>query len=209
MGKTSKVVVCGAKKCGKTSILEQAINGNIGPFHSTIEDIYVANVDTDRGTREQLRFIDTEGLEADASALASPPGGAGGGPREIARHWHSIADGFVVVYSVDDERSFQLADAVRRDIERNREKKDVTVLVLGNKSDLPPGCRQVNSVQALNWAARERIKLYEVSSLDRESLYEPLVYLSSRLNPPPSKSTFPQINLGRQKSVKPSGSSDA
>ena len=68
----------------------------------------MANVDTDRGTRERLRFIDTEGLEADASALASPPGGAGGGgPREIARHWHRIADGFVVGYSVDDERSFQ------------------------------------------------------------------------------------------------------
>ena len=69
----------------------------------------MANVDTDRGTRERLRFIDTEGLEADASALASPssPGGSVSGPREIARHWHSIADGFVVVYSVDDERSFQ------------------------------------------------------------------------------------------------------
>ena len=53
------------------------------------------------------------------------------------------------------------------------------------------------SWQALNWAARERIKLYEVSSLDRESLYEPLVYLSSKLNPPPSKSTFPQISIGR------------
>ena len=30
MGKTSKVVVCGAKKCGKTSILEQAIYGTVG-----------------------------------------------------------------------------------------------------------------------------------------------------------------------------------
>ena len=84
------------------------------PFHSTIEDIYVAWVDTDRGTRESIRFIDTEGLEADAAALAaavpsSPNSGGGpGGPREIARHWHSIADGFVVVYSVDDERSFQV-----------------------------------------------------------------------------------------------------
>ena len=56
----------------------------------------------------------------------------------------------------------------------------------------------VMSSQALNWAARERIKLYEVSSLDRESLYEPLVYLSSRLSPPPSKATFPQISIGRQ-----------
>ena len=30
MGKTSKVIVCGAKKSGKTSILEQAIYGNVG-----------------------------------------------------------------------------------------------------------------------------------------------------------------------------------
>lgn len=30
MGKTSKVVVCGTKKCGKTSILEQLIYGKVG-----------------------------------------------------------------------------------------------------------------------------------------------------------------------------------
>lgn len=30
MGKTSKVIVCGAKKCGKTTILEQAIYGQVG-----------------------------------------------------------------------------------------------------------------------------------------------------------------------------------
>jgi NF-kappa-B inhibitor-interacting Ras-like protein len=73
----------------------------------------------------------------------------------------------------------------------------VVVLVLGNKLDLSATQREVNSVQALNWASRERIKLFEVSSLHRESLYEPFVHLSSRLNPPPSKSTFPQLNLGR------------
>ena len=30
MGKTSKVVVCGTKKCGKTSLLEQIIYGKVG-----------------------------------------------------------------------------------------------------------------------------------------------------------------------------------
>ena len=39
MGKTSKVVVCGAKKCGKTSILEQAINGSIGV--SNVSNVYI------------------------------------------------------------------------------------------------------------------------------------------------------------------------
>ena len=28
---------------------------------STIEDIYVANIDTDRGQKEKVRFIDTAG----------------------------------------------------------------------------------------------------------------------------------------------------
>ncbi len=40
-------------------------------------------------------------------------------------------------------------------------------------------------VQALNWAASEKVRLIEVSALDRQTLYEPLVYLASRLNPPP------------------------
>jgi len=34
MGKTSKVVVFGTKKCGKTSILEQVIYGKLGVSYS-------------------------------------------------------------------------------------------------------------------------------------------------------------------------------
>ena len=147
----------------------------------------MANVDTDRGTREKIRFIDTEGLD-------DPATNANATNRELPRHYHALADGFVIVYSIDDERSFQLADAIRRDIERNREKKEVSIVVLGNKSDLSSR-RQVETVQALNWAAREKVKLFEVSSLDRESLYEPFVHLSSKLNPPPNKSTF---SIGRK-----------
>ena len=37
------------------------------------------------------------------------------------------------------------------------------------------------------------MRLAEVSSLDRVSLYEPFMYLASRLNPPPSKSALAQI----------------
>ena len=188
MGKTSKVVVCGAKKSGKTSILEQAIYGAVGPFNPTLEDIYVANVDTDRGTRERIRFIDTEGLDEERV-------------KEIPRHLLSVADGFLIVYSIDDEHSFQLAEAIRRDIDRNKEKKEVTIVAVGNKLDLS-NRRQVEGVQALNWASREKIKLFEVSSLDRESLHEPFVYLCSKLNPPPNKSHFSQLTIGRSKQTK-------
>ena len=54
----------------------------------------------------------------------------------IIRHLLSAADGFVIVYSVEDPHSYQVAEAIRRDIEKNRDKKDVVVLVLGTKIDL-------------------------------------------------------------------------
>ena len=33
----------------------------------------------------------------------------------------------------------------------------------------------------------------EVSALDRSSLYEPFMYLASKLNPPPNKSALSQL----------------
>lgn len=66
MGKTSKVIVCGMKGVGKTAVLEQLIYGNVNlksSFYPTIEDIYVANIETDRGTKERVCFYDTAGLE--------------------------------------------------------------------------------------------------------------------------------------------------
>ena len=141
MGKTAKVVVCGAKKSGKTSILQKAIYNKSGPFSPTIEDIYAANVDSDRHTKEKLRLIDTQGIDDDTV-------------KEIPKHLHCIADAFVIVFAVDDELSFQLAEVLRRDIERHREKKEqVVIIALANKSDKKQD-RKVDSVQALNWASR-------------------------------------------------------
>ena len=38
-----------------------------------------------------------------------------------------------------------------------------------------------------------KVRLAEVSALDRVSLYEPFMYLASKLNPPPNKSALAQI----------------
>lgn len=62
VGKIGKVVICGMKGIGKTAILEQLIYGSITPdseLYSTIEDTYVASVDTGRGPRDTLRIYDT------------------------------------------------------------------------------------------------------------------------------------------------------
>ena len=79
------------------------------------------------------------------------------------------------------------------------------IVVLGNKTDLPESKRKVEAVQALNWATREKVKHFEVTALDRNSLAEAFVYLSSKLNPPQNKSSFPQLPrpMGRNKQTKP------
>lgn len=178
MVRTQKVVVCGARGCGKTSVLEKLIYGNNGPFSATLEDVYVANIETERGIKERVRFYDTAGLD--------------GQTKEVPRHLLQAADGFVIVYSVEDRASFLLAESIRKEIRNIGEKKDQVVLVLGTKVDLAES-RQVDSTQAADWAAAEKVRLAEVSSLDRVSLYEPFMYLASRLNPPPSKSALAQI----------------
>ncbi|XP_066440923.1 NF-kappa-B inhibitor-interacting Ras-like protein 1 isoform X2 [Eleutherodactylus coqui] len=60
MGKGSRVVVCGLGAVGKTAILEQVIYGNhiVGQEHiETLEDVYIASVETERGVKEQMAII--------------------------------------------------------------------------------------------------------------------------------------------------------
>ena len=172
------------KRLQKTLILN-----DFQPFPATLEDIYVANVDNDRGTTEKLRIYDTAGLDSKSGSLKE----------DLPKHLFPFADGYILVFSIDDESSFQVVDVIRKEVENYKEpKKDLAIVVLGNKKDLNE-LRQVETVQALNWAAREKVKFFEVSALERQSLHEPFQYLSSKLNPPSNKSSFSQLTMGRTK----------
>lgn len=48
------------------------------------------------------------------------------------------------------------------------------------------------------WCKQNKVRCFEVDLSDRASLYEAFIYLSSKLNPPPTKSTFPQLTMGRK-----------
>ncbi|KAL3983328.1 complement component 1 Q subcomponent-binding protein, mitochondrial [Sarotherodon galilaeus] len=178
MGKGCKVVVCGQAAVGKTAILEQLLYGNhtVGSeSNETQEDVYVASVETDRGVKEQLRLYDTKGLNDG---------------QDLPKHYYSVADGFVLVYSVDSLESFKRVDILKKEIDKSRDKKEVMVIVLGNKTDLRER-RQVDHEAAQQWARGEKVKLWEVSVAERTSLIEPFTQLTSRLTQPQSKSAFP------------------
>jgi len=85
-------------------------------IHPTIEDIYVASVETDKGTKETLRFYDTEGIAA--AELRNET--------SVPRQYHSIADAFILVFSTENRESFEIIDLLRKDIEKHKEKKEVS-----------------------------------------------------------------------------------
>ena len=112
MGKGCKVVVCGLLSVGKTAILEQLLYGNhtVGMEDcETMEDVYMASVETDRGVKEQLHLYDTRGLQEGV---------------ELPKHYFSFADGFVLVYSVNNLESFQRVELLKKEIDKFKDKKE-------------------------------------------------------------------------------------
>ncbi|EGI59116.1 PREDICTED: NF-kappa-B inhibitor-interacting Ras-like protein [Acromyrmex echinatior] len=195
MGKTTRVVVCGMKGVGKTALLEQLVYGNIDAkteIHPTIEDIYVANIETDRGTKEKVRFYDTAGLESLQSNVNN---------QQLPRHYLGFADGYVLVYDTGKPESLDVLFPLKKDIDKNKDKKEITVIVIGNrttKTDVVLNNLENTVNKATNWCTREKVKHYEVNVMDRSTLFEAFVHLSSKLNPPTNKSTFPQLSMGRK-----------
>uniref|UniRef100_A0A671QUV5 NF-kappa-B inhibitor-interacting Ras-like protein 2 n=1 Tax=Sinocyclocheilus anshuiensis TaxID=1608454 RepID=A0A671QUV5_9TELE len=118
MGKSCKVVVCGQGSVGKSAVLEQLLYANHvagSETMETLEDSYIGSVETDRGTREQVRLYDTRGLRDG---------------HEFPRHYFTFADGFVLVYSIDSKESFKRVEALKKDIDRCRDKKEVCVCAI-------------------------------------------------------------------------------
>ncbi|XP_011502717.1 PREDICTED: NF-kappa-B inhibitor-interacting Ras-like protein isoform X2 [Ceratosolen solmsi marchali] len=192
MGKTTRVIICGMKSVGKTSLLEQLVYGNITPkskIYPTIEDIYVINIETDKGIKEKIRFYDTAGLEPLQTSTNS---------EQLARHYLGFADGYILMYDTCKSESLDLLLSIKKDIEKYKDKKEIIIIVIGNRTMLNTDNYIENTIKATNWCIREKIKHFEVNVMYRPSLYEALIHLSSRLNPVPNKGTFPQLSMGRK-----------
>ncbi|XP_060563216.1 NF-kappa-B inhibitor-interacting Ras-like protein 1 [Ruditapes philippinarum] len=179
MGKISKILVCGHAGVGKTAIIEQLMydNHKVGtPMHSTIEDIYTAMIETDRGVKEKVRIFDTGGLD--------------GAKTDMPKHFFTFPEGFVLVYDVTNWDSFQKLEKIKRDIDKNKDKKEVHIIAIGNNKSENQEDRQVDFNTAQTWATREKVRLWEANVPNRQSLVEPFVWLTSRITQPQSKSGF-------------------
>lgn len=92
-------------------------------LHPTIEDIYVANVESDKGTREKIRFYDTAGIEFSQISTAN-----GMTNQQLPRHYLLLADGYIMVYDTSKSASLDVLISIKKDIDKNKDKKEVSVL---------------------------------------------------------------------------------
>lgn len=122
----------------------------------------------------------------------------------------------MLVYDPSDPISLDMLGGIKNDIDKNKEKKEVIIVVVANvrsksnnhtDSGAPgPLLDPVETIlnRANNWCARERIKHYVVNAMERPSVYPPFMDLAMRIHPQAAKTSFPQLQLRQltQKSQK-------
>lgn len=171
----------------------------------TIEDIYLATVETDRGSREHLRIYDSSGIDPALSPML-PTGDQCHMMRacnDLARRYTNIVDGFILVYDTSRPDSLDCLITMKKEIDKVREKKEGLFLILGHQisrktNHEPSILRETPSSRAVQWANKEKLQHYEVNALDRKTLLEPLIYIASRLSSTSNRSSFVQLSIVRK-----------
>ncbi|XP_030753703.1 ras-related protein Rap-1 [Sitophilus oryzae] len=153
-----KIVVMGAAKVGKSSIISQFLYGTFSSkYKRTVEEMHHGDFNV-QGVHLTLDILDTSGAyEFPAMRALSI----------------SSADAFVLVYDVTDTNTFEEARALRDQIHETKCSTNVPIVVVGNKVDLT-GNREVDtatteSVVTVDWengfveaSAKENINVSKV-----------------------------------------------
>ncbi|KAL4714566.1 hypothetical protein ACJJTC_006612 [Scirpophaga incertulas] len=137
-----KIVVLGAAKVGKSSLISQFLYGTFSTkYKRTIEEMHHGDFNVS-GVRLTLDILDTSGAyEFPAMRALSM----------------QSADAFILVYDITDADSFSEVRALRDQIHETKESTAVPIVVVGNKVDLAEtGERQVEfhtteSVVTVDW----------------------------------------------------------
>jgi NF-kappa-B inhibitor-interacting Ras-like protein len=208
MGRTYKIIVCGKKAIGKSAILEQliysnSITNNSPPFNSlqtpqrlanstndryfsTIEDIYVACWEKDKGIREKLRFYDTKGMESSKDTETI----------NQMRHLFSSLDGAVLIFSSNDSDSFQCIEKIKFEIEKSKDKKEICHFIVIDYTAPTPMNQFLlsdSSREALKLESQNKLRsnFYELNTLDkRDLLCKPFIDLASNITQINTKSSM-------------------
>ncbi|KAK7003814.1 GTP-binding protein Rhes, partial [Biomphalaria glabrata] len=136
-----RLVVMGAAQVGKTAIISQFLYDQfVTEYKATIEELHRGEYDMN-GVHLTLDILDTAGSHSFPAM------------RKLAI---DTGDAFVLVYSVDDEASFQEISNLRQQILDERPDNDVPIVIVANKTDIGESRRAIlpetaESLVCLDW----------------------------------------------------------
>lgn len=187
MGKTLKILVCGKKSIGKTALLEQLVYNNYNikqKYFPTIEDIYVACWEKDKGVKEKIRLYDTKGMEnnRDSDTINQ------------MRHLFPLVDGIVLVFASNDPDSIQCIEKLKAEIEKlNRERRarePFHFVLIDYTAQIPP-TEPSRDILRSDLQIKLKAQCYEVNSLEkRDALCKPFIELAQLITQISTKGTI-------------------
>jgi len=156
MSKSYKIVVIGAGGVGKSCFTIQLISGTfVETYDPTLEDSYRKQMTVD-DEEAVLNIYDTAGQE-DFSAVRD--------------QYIRIGEGFICMYSITNDASFQEVTTLRDKLVDITEEEDHPVVLVGNKCDLEDD-RQVQKTQAQSLSDKYKWTFIEASAKNKINVTE-------------------------------------
>ena len=146
--KPLSIVVLGKGVVGKTSLIYRFVKDAFPEAHDpTIEDSYKAVVEVNKEPVE-IQIVDTAGEEDYQNMLDQ---------------WIEIADGFLLVFAINDKETFDAIDEKYKRISKHKD-KNCPIILVGNKCDLENE-RAITKDEANQKAINMKAKYIETSAL--------------------------------------------
>ena len=155
----------GPKATGKTCLLERFAGQSLRSTQSHFPDLFPRAFITFELDDIRIKFDVFDLPFWDANCYEPNPIHASMDEIETERHLYD-AQGFVLVFSVTDRKSFNELHVWLQCVYKNFRN---CVILIGNKCDLEDE-RQVSYVEAKDFATRNRMLYIEVSSKDRTNV---------------------------------------
>ena len=144
-----KVILVGDSGVGKTCLLSMYVKGICGPTIPTIAvEFCTKEIELNDGTKVKVQLWDTAGQERFKS---------------LAMTYYRKAYGILLLFDVTKRSSFIACKNYLEEVRINSDKNCVIYLI-GNKIDLSND-RQISSIEAENFAKKEKIKYIETSAV--------------------------------------------
>jgi len=161
-----KIVVLGSGGVGKSALTVQFVQGIfVEKYDPTIEDSYRKQVEVD-GQQCMLEILDTAGTEQFTAM------------RDL---YMKNGQGFVLVYSITAQSTFNDLQDLREQILRVKDTDDVPMVLVGNKCDLEDE-RVVGKDQGVNLARQFNCAFMETSAKAKINVHDIFYDLVRQIN---------------------------